>query len=71
MTLIDLTAEFDPSLRPAPAGTNPSGTAAARAAHLAAPDARLVLVRVDPAALFQVDSVAPASGAATSMKASR
>lgn len=58
VTLIDLTAEFDPALRPAPGGASHSGTAAARAAHLAAPDARLVLVRVDPAALFQVDSVA-------------
>src|SRR5205807_2664477 len=33
------------------------GIAAAMAAHLAAPDAQLTLVRVDPASLFQVLAV--------------
>ena len=58
--LIDLTAEFARDLQPAPAGKTPSpgGVAAARAARLAAPDARLILVRGDPAAFTQVYSVA-------------
>jgi len=55
---IDLTAEFSRDLLPAPpAASGGSGTAAARAAHLAAPDASLVLVRVDPAAFHQVFTV--------------
>jgi hypothetical protein len=60
VSLIDLTSELSRDLQPAPPAANPSwaGTAAARAAHLAAPDAGLILVRVDPAALFQVYSVA-------------
>lgn len=60
VTLIDLTAEGTPDVRPAPADPNrvSGGGAAARAAHLAAPDARLVLVRVDPAAYYQAYAVA-------------
>jgi hypothetical protein len=60
--LVDLTAELSPDLAPAPladAADGP-GSAAARAARAAAPDADLVLVRVDPASFFQVDSVARA-----------
>jgi hypothetical protein len=56
---IDLTAELSPDLVPAPSSvTVTAGTAAARAAQLAAPDAAIVLVRVDPSAFHQVDSVA-------------
>ncbi|HEY3789791.1 MAG TPA: hypothetical protein VGL71_13095, partial [Urbifossiella sp.] len=56
---IDLTAELSAMLLPAPPGSPaPAGIAAARAAHLAAPDAGLVLVRVDPAAFYQVYNVA-------------
>lgn len=60
VTLLDLTAELSPELQPAPAAdaTESVGTAAARAARLAAPKADLVLVRVDPASLFQVVTVA-------------
>lgn len=56
---IDLTAETNANLLPAPAkATITAGTAAARAAHLAAPDAALVLVRVDASSLYQVNAVA-------------
>lgn len=57
---IDLTAELTPTLEPLPPFTNrvSGGLAAAKAAHLAAPDAHLTLVRVDPTALFQVLGVA-------------
>lgn len=57
--VIDLTAEFSRDFSPAPANQRlVGGTAAARAVRLAAPDAKLVLVRVDPAAYFQVLAVA-------------
>jgi hypothetical protein len=56
---IDLTAELNTDLRPAPERPAiTAGTTAARAAHLAASGATLVLVRIDPAAFFQVDSIA-------------
>ena len=56
---VDLTAELSAKLLPTPPGqTATAGTAAARAAHLAAPEATIVLVRVDPAAFYQVASVA-------------
>ncbi|QDU19979.1 hypothetical protein [Urbifossiella limnaea] len=60
VTLLDLTAELSPDVEPAPSAdaTESAGTAAARAARLAAPKAALVLVRVDPASLFQVVTVA-------------
>lgn len=57
--VIDLTAETSPDLLPAPAGKpTRAGIAAARAAHLAAPEAAIVLVRVDPASLHQVLDIA-------------
>lgn len=56
---IDLTAETSANLIPsAPKNTGSGGTAAARAAHLAAPGAALVLVRVDSSCLYQVNAVA-------------
>ena len=57
---IDLTTELNPAIQPLPPFPNREGggTAAARAAHLAAPGAQLVLVRVNPTALFQVYTVA-------------
>lgn len=60
VAFLDLTAELSPDLLPAPAAdaAQSAGTAAARAARLAAPDAALALVRVNPAAYFQVVSVA-------------
>lgn len=60
VAFIDLTAEYSRELLPAPATTGrlSPGMTAARAAHLAAPGAALVLVRVDPASLHQVLSVA-------------
>jgi hypothetical protein len=60
VSFLDLTAELSPDLLPAaaPDATQSVGTAAARAARLAAPEARLVLVRVDPASFFQVHTVA-------------
>lgn len=60
--LLDLTAELDPNLVPAPAPAGPSvGTRAAQLVRLAAPRATLALVRVDPAALHQVLTVARAA----------
>ena len=60
--LLDLTAELDPNLVPAPAPAGPSvGTPAAQLARLAAPRAALVLVRVDPSSLHQVLTVARAA----------
>ncbi|MBN9517748.1 hypothetical protein J0H58_04380 [bacterium] len=60
VAFLDLTAELSPDLLPAPTAdaAQSVGTAAARAARLAAPDASLVLVRVNPASYFQVVSVA-------------
>lgn len=59
VAFIDLTAELSPALLPAPpSGPGGAGTAAARAAHLAAPEAGLILVRVDPAAFFQLYTIA-------------
>jgi hypothetical protein len=57
--LIDLTTELNPEIVPSPADTNRAGngTAAARAVALAAPDAELVLVRIDPTAMFQLFGV--------------
>ena len=60
VAFIDLTAEYSRELLPSAATTGrlSPGMAAARAAHLAAPEAGLVLVRVDPASLHQVLSAA-------------
>jgi hypothetical protein len=60
--LFDLTAELRPTLDTAPADPTrgPGGTAAALAAHAAAPKARLLLVRVDPTRFHQVLTVAKA-----------
>ncbi len=56
---IDLTAESSPRVQPAASQrATLAGTAAARAAALAAPNAGIVLVRVDAAAFYQVQSVA-------------
>jgi hypothetical protein len=58
--VIDLTAELTPHLDPLEPFANrlSGGIAAAEAAHLAAPDAHLTLVRIDPTALYQVLEVA-------------
>lgn len=59
--VIDLTTELSPVFDPYPSSaTDLSGLAAARALHLAAPDAQLLLVRVDPTAEFQIHDVAQA-----------
>ncbi len=57
--LIDLTGELSPDLVAAPAaeGTG-SGTIAAQIVNAAAPDARLTLVRIDPAAFYQLYGLA-------------
>jgi hypothetical protein len=59
---LDLTAECNPNLEPSPstAGSDPvgHGTRCALAAALAAPSARLVLIRVDPDAPFQLLQIA-------------
>lgn len=57
---VDLTTELNPAIEPLPPYPNRvgGGTAAAKAAHLAAPGAQLVLVRVNPGAMFQVFTVA-------------
>lgn len=58
--LVDLTTERNPDLVPDPdAGTGlGAGTEAALAAALAAPDAELILVRIDPAAPYMVREAA-------------
>jgi hypothetical protein len=58
--ILDLTAELEPSLSPAPESETAGGTAAALAFHAAAPDAQLTLLRVDPASFHQVITVARA-----------
>ena len=65
--LFDLTGEVSPTLEPKPADTTRggAGTAAALAAHAAAPDAAITLVRIDPSRFHQLLTVAKAvSGAA-------
>jgi hypothetical protein len=61
---IDLTAERRPDLTPEPFAGDPKetghGTQCALAAALAAPEAELTLVRIDPAAPYQLQSVARA-----------
>lgn len=59
--LIDLTAARNPTLLPDPLPTGSEadrGTKAALAVKLAAPDAELVLVRIDPAAAYMLADVA-------------
>ncbi len=60
--LVDLTIQRDSDLYPAPRWFEPQqhghGTQCALAAHLAAPDAQLTLVRVDPRTPYQVQDVA-------------
>jgi hypothetical protein len=53
---LDLTTELNPELVPSPQDPIRSGygTAAAKTLALAAPDAELVLVRIDPGAIFQL-----------------
>jgi hypothetical protein len=57
--VIDLTIELNAEIVPSPLDPNRTGngTAAAQALALAAPDAELVLVRVDPGAIFQLFEV--------------
>ena len=54
--IIELATELNPEIVPSPADPNRAGngTAAARAVALSAPDAELVLVRIDPGAMFQL-----------------
>jgi hypothetical protein len=58
--IVDLTAELSPAILPAPPFPNrpATGTVTAQAVHAAAPDAELILVRVDPSAFFQLLTVA-------------
>ncbi|MFO0847651.1 MAG: hypothetical protein U0871_03685 [Gemmataceae bacterium] len=58
--LVDLTAELDPELTPAPA-TNGIGSAVAALAAGAAPGASITLVRIDPTAFHQLMTVARAA----------
>lgn len=57
--ILDLTTELNPDIRPLPADPSRIGTsaAAARAVALSAPEAELVLVRIDPGSLFQLFEV--------------
>ncbi|MBA4187430.1 MAG: hypothetical protein C0467_05360 [Planctomycetaceae bacterium] len=54
--ILDLTTELNPDILPSPVDPNRAGlgTSAALALAVAAPDAELVLVRVDPGAIFQL-----------------
>ena len=64
--LIDLTAERNANLNPDPAPAGDAvghGTAMALAAALAAPEADLVLIRIDPAAPYQLLTLARALNA--------
>lgn len=58
---VDLTPELSQSLEAAPMDPAFDGTAVAAAAHAAAPQANIVLVRVHPAAYHQIFSVARAA----------
>jgi hypothetical protein len=53
---LDLTTELNPEIVPSPVDSTRAGngTAAALALALAAPDSELVLVRIDPGAIFQL-----------------
>jgi hypothetical protein len=57
--ILDLTTELNADIVPSPPDPNRAGTgtAAARAFVLAAPDAELVLVRIDPGAIFQLHGI--------------
>lgn len=58
---IDLTSELNPDLRPLPVAKTPqecTGLKLAQALAAVAPEAELVLLRIDPSALFQVAEVA-------------
>ncbi|MCX8139502.1 MAG: hypothetical protein N3E46_07450 [Gemmataceae bacterium] len=58
---IDLTSELNPDLRPLPVAKTPdecTGLKLAQALAAIAPEAELVLLRIDPSALFQVAEVA-------------
>ena len=57
--IIDMTVSLNPDVVPSPADPNRAGNglAAARALALAAPDTELVLVRIDPAGIFQLFTV--------------
>jgi hypothetical protein len=54
--ILDLTTELNQDILPSPIDPNRAGNglAAARAVALASPDAELVLVRIDPGAIFQL-----------------
>lgn len=54
---LDLTAELSPTVEPLPPGPGVSGTETAAAVHAAAPNADLVLVRLDPVAIHQLLTV--------------
>ncbi len=57
--LLDLTAELSPDLTPDPAaGGTGVGTLAAQVVHASAPEARLTLVRISPAAFAQLYGLA-------------
>jgi hypothetical protein len=58
---LDLTAELSPTIEPAPAGPNGSGTETAAAIRAAAPGAELTLVRLDPIAVHQLITIAKAA----------
>ena len=61
MKRIDLTAELNPDITPAPANAAfGNGTHAAEAVHLGAPEANVILVRIDPTAFHQLMTVANA-----------
>ena len=53
--LLDLTTELNPDILPSPTDPNRvgNGLAAAKSLAVSAPDAELVLVRIDPGAIFQ------------------
>ena len=59
--LVDLTTQDDPDLYPAPYRGNPGqighGTQCALAAALAAPEAELILIRIDAQSPYQIDEV--------------
>lgn len=58
--LIDLTPELSPTIEASPMNAAFDGTAAALAAQAAAPDASILMVRIDPAAFHQLFTVAKA-----------
>ncbi|MGL4423144.1 MAG: hypothetical protein ACRCZF_20955, partial [Gemmataceae bacterium] len=71
-TVVDLTAELNPTLEPTRGKADAAGAAAALAFYQAAPEAQMTIIRIDPSAFHQVLTVARAvAGQAATSEAIR